>query len=50
MGWEKWVGDKGIALGLDRFGASAPYKTIYQNFNLTADNVVTSAMRMLEKK
>ena len=34
-GWQKWVGDRGAVVGVDRFGASAPYKEIYQHFGLT---------------
>ncbi|MCL4109150.1 UNVERIFIED_CONTAM: hypothetical protein GTU68_028331 [Idotea baltica] len=47
LGWHKWVGDKGIALGIDHFGASAPYKTSYKEFGLTAEDVVNHANEML---
>ncbi len=40
MGWEKYVGDEGITLGLNHFGASAPYEILYQKFGLTAENIV----------
>ena len=43
-GWERYVGAKGIALGLDHFGASAPYKTLYEKFGLTAERVVEAAL------
>jgi transketolase len=43
MGWERWVGDKGVILGLNRFGASAPYQEIYQHLGLTAEKVVEAA-------
>ena len=39
LGWERWVGSKGKAIGLDHFGASAPYQEIYKNFGLTAERV-----------
>ncbi len=48
-GWEKWVGENGVILGVDRFGASAPYKQIYQKFGLTADYVAERAQGLLEK-
>ena len=38
-GWQKWVGDRGAVVGVDRFGASAPYKEIYQHFGLTPERV-----------
>jgi transketolase len=43
MGWKKWVGDKGLIIGLDRFGASAPYQELYRQFGLTADRIVEAA-------
>jgi transketolase len=39
MGWERWVGDEGAILGLDRFGASAPAATIFEAFGFTAGHV-----------
>ena len=47
MGWERWVGDGGAIIGVDRFGASAPYEEIYQNFDLTAEHVAEEAERLL---
>ena len=38
MGWEKYVGQKGRVLGVDRYGASAPYKTIAEKFGFTPAN------------
>jgi transketolase len=43
LGWERWVGDKGVILGLDRFGASAPYQELYHHLGLTAERVVEAA-------
>ena len=37
--WWRWVGDAGEVIGLDHFGASAPYKRLYEEFGLTADAV-----------
>ena len=48
-GWEKYVGSKGVSLGIKSFGKSAPAKKLYENFNLTSDNAVEVAKRMLEK-
>ncbi len=47
MGWERWVGDGGTVIGIDRFGASAPYEEIYQQLGLTAERVVEEAERLL---
>ena len=47
MGWREWVGDSGAVIGIDRFGASAPYKEIYAHFGLTPENVAAQAKRIL---
>ena len=49
FGWEKYVGSEGSSLGMKSFGKSAPYKTIYENFNLTSNSVVMIAKKMLGK-
>ncbi|WP_076441440.1 transketolase [Microbispora rosea] len=49
MGWREFVGDAGEVLGLEHFGASAPYKTIYEQFGLTAERVVAAAKASLAK-
>jgi transketolase len=49
FGWEKYVGSEGSSLGMKSFGKSAPYKTIYEDFNLTSNNVVMIAKKMLDK-
>lgn len=43
MSWYKWVGDNGTILGLERFGASAPYQRLYQELGLTVDRIVEAA-------
>lgn len=49
MGWERWVGPFGKSIGVDRFGSSAPYKTIYQNFGLTVEKIVEESLRLVGK-
>ena len=39
FGWERWVGDAGLAVGLDRFGASAPQKDLYEHFGFTPEAI-----------
>jgi transketolase len=48
MGWEKYIGDKGVFLGISRFGESAPYKVCYEKFGLTADAVATAAKKSIK--
>jgi transketolase len=50
LGWQKYVGDRGISIGIDRFGLSAPYKEIYQKLGLTAQNMATEAEKLLNRK
>lgn len=40
FGWNKYVGDGGKVLGLNHFGESAPYETLYEKFGLTAEKIV----------
>jgi len=47
LGWERYVGDEGVVIGVDHFGASAPAGVLYKEFGLTADNVVASVLRVL---
>ncbi len=49
MGWERWVGPYGAVIGLNHYGASAPYKTIYQHFGFTTENVVLRALETIDK-
>jgi transketolase len=47
MSWHQWVGEDGAIIGLDHFGASAPYQVLYEKFGLTADHVVQAAKSVL---
>ena len=49
FGWEKYVGSEGSSLGMKSFGKSAPYKKIYEDFNLTSDSVVMLTKKILGK-
>ncbi|OGP49510.1 MAG: transketolase [Deltaproteobacteria bacterium RBG_13_43_22] len=48
LGWRQYVGEKGIVIGLDHFGASAPDKVLYEKFGLTADQIVEKALELLK--
>ena len=43
FGWDRWVGDGGEVIGIDRFGASAPAGRIFEELGFTADNVYARA-------
>ncbi|MEB2286506.1 MAG: transketolase [Anaerolineae bacterium] len=46
-GWQKWVGAGGATIGVDRFGASAPYQVIYEQFGLTAAHIAERARALV---
>jgi transketolase len=48
MGWHRWVGDAGAVIGIDRFGASAPGGEVMKRFGFTVENVVETALRVLD--
>jgi len=49
LGWERWLGTQGVAVGLDHFGASAPWATLFENFGLTTDRVVEVGRGVLKR-
>ncbi len=48
-GWYKYVGAGGDVIGIDHFGASAPYQEIYQKFGITPQAVCDAVKRLLNK-
>jgi transketolase len=49
MGWERYVGLQGDVLGINRFGASAPYKVILEQLGFTGENVALRALAVLDR-
>jgi transketolase len=47
--WIKYKGNNGISLGIDDFGESAPYKEVYNHFNLTSGKIVSLIQKKLRK-
>jgi transketolase len=47
--WDKYLGTEGAFIGLDTYGASAPYQEIYKHRGLTADAVVAKARELCRK-
>ena len=45
MGWRKYVGDAGVSIGIDHYGASADYATLYREFGITTEAVVAAAKK-----
>jgi transketolase len=49
QGWHRYVGTTGEVIGLNRFGASASYKTLMEKFGFTAENIVSRALALLKQ-
>jgi transketolase len=49
FGWSRYLGEKGIAVGIDRFGASAPGDRLFREFGITAENVAATAKAVLQE-
>ena len=49
LGWERWVGDAGASVAIDRYGASAPGGEVLERLGFTVENVVERATALLER-
>jgi transketolase len=49
QGWDEIIGSDGAFVGMTTFGASAPYKDLYEHFGITPENVATAALSKLGK-
>jgi transketolase len=47
FGWERWIGNDGIFIGLDSFGASAPMEALYKHFGITPEAIAAAVKRRL---
>ena len=47
LGWERWVGDHGRVIGIDRFGASAPGDVVMMEYGLSIANVIEQSFDLL---
>jgi transketolase len=47
LGWERYTGSFGLNIGVDQFGASAPYEKLYEEYGLTAARIVELARQHL---
>jgi transketolase len=50
LGWWKYAGRHGDVIGIDKFGASAPAKTIFEHYGFTPDNVAAHAKKLVAAK
>jgi transketolase len=49
MSWQRLVGDDGVCVSLEHYGASAPYQVLFEQFGFTPDRVVAAARASLAK-
>ena len=49
MSWQKYIKDKGINLGIDKFGESAPYKEVYKHFKLSEEDITNFIQKKLRE-
>jgi transketolase len=47
QGWHKYVGDQGLIISIDRFGASAPASDLSAYFKFTIEDIVEKVLRLL---
>ena len=47
LGWDRWLGGQGVAVGIDHFGASAPWDTLFKEFGITTEGVVEAGRGVL---
>jgi transketolase len=50
QGWCKYTGDRGDVIALNRFGASAPAKIIFEKLGYTVENVIDRSLKLLNTK
>ncbi|MBI5746952.1 MAG: transketolase [Nitrospirae bacterium] len=50
FGWDRYVGSEGDIIGLDRFGASAPYEILMKEFGFSVENIVSRAQALLKNR
>ncbi len=46
-GWREIVGDSGVSIGINQYGASADYKTLFKEFGITTENLVSKAKQLI---
>lgn len=50
LGWERYTGLEGVAIGMTGYGASAPASVLYQEFGITAQRMAEEAETLVKRK
>ena len=46
LGWDRWISERGVFIGMNGFGASAPATDLYKHFGVTSDAIVAVAAKL----
>jgi transketolase len=49
LGWDRWIGEAGEAIGMTGFGASGPAKELFEHFGFTPENVAETGRRVVAR-
>ncbi len=49
QGWSQWIGENGDTICVDKFGASAPAKVLFEKYGFTVENVIDHVQRLINK-
>jgi transketolase len=47
LGWERWLGSKGASISIEKYGASAPEKVLFEKYGFTVSNICQVAQNLL---
>jgi transketolase len=47
FGWDRWLGENGVFIGMPGFGASAPIEKLYAHFGITAEKIAEAAKKLI---
>mgnify|MGYP000952895804 CR=1 FL=1 len=47
FGWDRWLGDNGVFIGMPGFGASAPIEKLYEHFGITATKIAAAGKKLI---
>ena len=49
LGWQKYIGDNGISIGIDEFGSSAPGNIVLEKKGFSVENIISACKKILER-
>jgi len=47
LGWDRWVGDRGSVISIEKYGSSAPFQIIYEEYGFTTEDVISQARSLI---